>query len=67
MSSGIHCDGPACDTWAFYDMAQNSGFLSVFDGVFATLATRVLHFCCWDCLLRYAGEQSPLDKYNFNG
>ena len=62
MSSGIHCDGPACDSWAKPDMANRSGFLTVFDGVYPTYAEFVAHFCSWDCVLRYAGMKHPLDS-----
>lgn len=62
MSNGIHCDGPACDTWASPSMATNAGFLTVFDGVYPAYAELVVHFCSWDCALRYAAMQSPLDQ-----
>lgn len=62
MSSGIHCDGPACDTWAKADMADRSGFLTVFSGVYAMATTFVAHFCSWDCLMKYSAFQQPLDS-----
>lgn len=37
-----------------------SGFLRVLwysDGH----PTTELHFCCWDCVLRYAGQQHPVE------
>ena len=49
MSLAMHCD--SCDTWA--RGALTRGFLKVnWDG-------RKLHFCGWDCLLRYGAGQTP--------
>ena len=62
MASGIHCDGPACATWAFHSMAQKSGFITSFDGIYPNLATSVLHFCSWDCLLRYAANKPSIEE-----
>ena len=60
MSSGIHCDGPACDTWAFMDFDHTKNFLTVFDGVSASYATMVLHFCSWDCVLAYSDSKTGM-------
>lgn len=62
MSQGIHCDGPACDAWATPHTAGQSGFLTVFDGVYPSYAEFVVHFCSWDCCMRYAAMKEPLDK-----
>lgn len=54
MASGIHCDGPACANWTKSDRAAESGFYTVFDGVYPMYAEYVAHFCSWDCLSKYA-------------
>lgn len=60
MSSGIHCDGPGCQTWAFMDIEQTSKFLTVFDGVSVHYATTALHFCSWKCVMAYADTKTIL-------
>lgn len=60
MSSGIHCDGPACDTWAFIDPDHTKNFLTMFDGVSSMYATMVLHFCSWECVLGYADSKTGM-------
>lgn len=62
MSQGIHCDGPACETWAKPNMAHDSGFLTVMDGVYYNHAEFFLHFCSWDCMMKYAAFKQPLDR-----
>ena len=64
MSQGFHCDAPACDTWAMSDMANSTGFLTIFEGVSPNITQFVAHFCSWDCVMRYAAMKEPLEKYN---
>lgn len=54
MSSGVHCDGPACESWANAYMGNKSGFITVLEGLIPSLDSNVLHFCSWDCLNKYA-------------
>jgi hypothetical protein len=57
VSYAAHCDGPACDTWAAsVDMMR--GWLVVFE----MESDRPLHFCYWDCLLRYGAFKEPITK-----
>ena len=50
MSLAIHCD--SCETWGRGTMTE--GFLKVnWDGL-------LLHFCSWDCILRYAADMTPM-------
>lgn len=62
MSNGIHCDGPACDTWVKPDLAMRAGFHTIFDGAYPGYAEFVAHFCSWDCILKYAAFKEPLEK-----
>lgn len=63
MSQGIHCDNPSCDTWVRLDNILDSGFYTIFDGVYPTQAYVSYHFCSWDCIMTYAALRPPLEKY----
>lgn len=63
MSQGFHCDNPSCESWAMVEMANNTGFLTVFAGVTPARTDFVAHFCSWDCIMTYAAMQTPLEKY----
>lgn len=63
MSQGIHCDGPECNTWVKTDMIADSGFYTIFDGVYPSQAYYVGHFCSWDCIMKHAASKPPLEKY----
>jgi hypothetical protein len=60
MASGIHCDGAACEKWEKASTADDSGFMTVFGGVYAISPSFVLHFCSWDCLINYAAFSKEL-------
>jgi C4-type Zn-finger protein len=53
MSSGIHCDGPTCESWAKIEMGNRSGFITVVEGLIPTIDANILHFCSWDCINNY--------------
>jgi hypothetical protein len=50
----FYCDGPECDRRVTTQKATPPVFLTVleFEGP-------DLHFCGWDCVLRYAGQKEP--------
>lgn len=43
-----HCDGPGCDTWRREPNGEL--WLEIHDSN--------LHFCCWDCLSKYAAGKT---------
>jgi hypothetical protein len=55
IRSRYHCDGPDCERSAS-DAAQRE-----VGGRFLTITGYgpTLHFCGWDCVLRYAGRIEP--------
>lgn len=63
MSNGIHCDGPECNTWAKISSIEDTGFYTIFDGVYPAQAYYVGHFCSWDCIMKYAATKPPLEKF----
>ena len=48
MSSAWCCDGPGCDTWT-----RGIGLDAW------PILTGTLHFCTWDCILRFAASKTP--------
>lgn len=59
MASGIHCDGPACTSWTKTDMADKSGFYTIFSGIYPLYTDFVAHFCSWECVMEYAAFKQP--------
>lgn len=53
MSLGVHCDNPACDTWAL-DGTLTAGFLTV-----TGWGEQPQHFCGWGCLMVAAAAHEP--------
>jgi hypothetical protein len=51
-----YCDWRECNGHVQTASGQPPGFLSVAEG-----ADHDLHFCDWDCLLKYAGEKPPVE------
>ncbi len=51
----FHCDGPDCERHASEAAHREPGgrFIT------ATGDGPTLHFCGWDCVLRYAGTKEP--------
>ena len=52
MSTAWHCDRQGCDTWT--RAGYRHGFVKVLTG-----DGDVLHFCGWDCALRYGATKEP--------
>lgn len=50
----FHCDGPDCERHVRTRQAAPPLFLTVTRDVDPDL-----HFCGWDCVLRYAGQIEP--------
>ena len=48
----FYCDGPECERHV-RTAALRSPFLTV------TEESKTLHFCGWDCILRYAAAKEP--------
>jgi len=60
----FHCDWRECGAHVRTAAAEpSSGFLSVreHDG----RAAEALHFCSWDCVLKYAAEKPPTERVAF--
>ena len=49
----FYCDGPDCAHHA-QTASASAPFITVTEG-----PGHLLHFCDWDCVLRYAGEKPP--------
>jgi hypothetical protein len=53
----FHCDGPDCERHVTTALPRpQAGFIFVTDG-----STAALHFCTWDCVLRYAAAKPPVE------
>lgn len=48
-----HCNADGCDTWRRADAYTSCRMLAVQDG------DDQLHFCGWDCPLRYGAHAEP--------
>lgn len=53
MAKALVCDGPDCNSWSL-DM-------DLFLTVKRSVMTDELHFCLWDCVLRYAAQFEPTE------
>lgn len=53
MSKALHCDGPHCDTWTKDPY--------IFITIKRSDVTEELHFCLWDCVLRYSAQFEPTE------
>jgi hypothetical protein len=54
MSTAFHCDATGCDTWVRENaLPDDAGFLTVDWG------SRILHFCSWDCTLKFGAAITP--------
>jgi len=65
MSVGriFYCDCGDCDSHTrTADIAPRMSFLTVTED-----AGRTLHFCSWDCVLRYAAEIPPVEIVSASG
>jgi hypothetical protein len=51
------CDGPGCRTNMQTASAHPSLWLTVTDGTEGP----AMHFCSWDCILKYAAEIPPVE------
>lgn len=56
MSMAMHCDGPECDTWTYPGWLAD-GWITVEE---YGEPVRPLHFCYWDCLLKYGASKEPI-------
>ena len=53
----FYCDWRECDTHLQTASTRpSSSFMTVTEG-----ASRSLHFCSWDCILRHAAEKPPVE------
>jgi hypothetical protein len=50
----FYCDGPDCERHVQTRGRRAETFVSVSDG-----GSAVLHFCTWDCVLKYAAAKPP--------
>jgi hypothetical protein len=54
----FYCDGPDCERHVKTAASRPAaGFLFVTEGGSA----RTLHFCNWDCVLKYAATKPPVE------
>ena len=59
----FHCDWRDCEGHVrTVSTRPSAGFLTVSEAD----GGRALHFCTWDCLLRFAGEKSPVEVVAFD-
>ena len=54
MSTAHHCDTEGCDTWS--RVPKKHGFLKI-----TGQGGNALHFCSWDCVLKYSARFAPLE------
>jgi hypothetical protein len=52
----FHCDGPECERHVQTADTRPPVFLTVTEDVDSDL-----HFCSWDCVLRFAAEKPPAE------
>jgi hypothetical protein len=52
-----YCDGPDCERHVRSVAPRPGGFLFVTGGD----STATLHFCTWDCVLRFAAVKPPTE------
>lgn len=52
----FRCDGPDCRRHVQTTSARPPTFVTITED-----AGSALHFCTWDCVLRYAGEKPPVE------
>jgi len=62
----FHCDWRDCDghVRTAHTRPSGTGFITAEEHVEGSTP---LHFCSWDCLLRYAGEREPVETIPFSG
>ena len=53
MSKAFHCDSDDCDAWTFH--RNHHGFLTV-----KGQGKDRLHFCSWDCVLKFSAKFEPM-------
>jgi len=57
----FYCDGPDCERHVQTASPRpRGGFL------FVTWDSKTLHFCGWDCVLRFAAKQEPEEVIPFH-
>jgi len=54
-----HCDGKECITWS--KNPKEHGFLKI-----TGQGGKSLHFCSWDCVLRFAAKFHPTVQMEMN-
>jgi hypothetical protein len=55
----FYCDGPECDRHVTAGATRpTTGVIFVTEGSSATL-----HFCTWDCVLKYAATKPPSEVF----
>jgi hypothetical protein len=52
----FYCDATDCQRHAHTVKTSAATFITV------TTAGRSLHFCSWDCLLKYAAGEAPVEE-----
>jgi hypothetical protein len=52
----FYCDWRECDSHMQTASTRPYRFVTVSEGT-----GRALHFCSWDCVLKYAGEKPPVE------
>lgn len=54
----FYCDGPGCERHVRTQQPRPPVFVTVLENDGLGLE-REIHFCGWDCVLRYAGQKEP--------
>ncbi len=56
----IYCDGPDCEAHIRSGRRLPAGFLRIAGWGDA------LYFCSWDCVLRFAAKQEPIEEISWH-
>lgn len=52
-----HCDGPGCDRWQ-----RVYAWPDTWTASWIGIPDANLHFCTWDCVLKYAATKTPTEE-----
>lgn len=61
------CNGPDCEHWHETQYPISGVFILVREPGDTGIAPTELHFCSWDCVLRFAGQIEPSEVIPLHG
>lgn len=62
MTKAMHCDGPSCNAWT---RTQVEGWVTTAE--FPLQRGCSLHFCSWDCCIKYGSLREPMTVVQLRG